>query len=59
MGEKYIAYVILSELLSACRTLAMSVAQIFVYALLAEEVEAAGDGGTLEPILADRAAQHA
>jgi hypothetical protein len=59
MSEKYIAYVILSELLSARGALAMSITQIFIYALLAKEVEAASDCSTLEPILADRAAQHA
>jgi hypothetical protein len=59
MGEEYITNVILAELLSACGALPVSVAQVFVNALLAEKVEAAGDGRTLKPIFADRAAQHA
>lgn len=50
--------VVLSELLSTCRTLAISIAYTLVDALFAEQVKAARQRNVFEAILADRAAQH-
>ena len=59
MSEEYVSDVILTELLSASRALPVSVAQVLVDAFLAEQVEAASDGGAFEPVLANGATQHA
>lgn len=58
MGEEYVTHVILAELFPTSRTLAVSIPKVFIDALLAEEMKAAGDGHTLEAVLANRATQH-
>jgi hypothetical protein len=59
MREENIGDIVLTKLLSTGRALAMSIAQILIDALLAEEMETPGDGDAFEAVLADRAAQHA